>query len=192
MRRCLSSPQVWTSTVYLPDTLKWNGALSPKQVIQLADQLHKCCLLETFVPRRNAFWLLSIQVVKKDNLLKNQGSGPREMAQCLNVAVLSVNPSLVPSTDVREIKTTCDQSGFRWFRTLLLASTDPYTCMLLTCMFLTGFLCVINSLCHPGTPSIDQAGLKLTKICLPCLPSAEIKGVCHHHHTQVTLVVFLN
>lgn len=74
--------------------------------------VQKCCLLEIFVPRRNAFWLLSIQVVKKDNLLKNQGSGPREMAQCLNVAVLSVNPSLVPSTDVREVKTTCNQSGF--------------------------------------------------------------------------------
>ena len=73
----------------------------------------KSYLLETFVPRGNAFWLLSIQLVKKDNLLKNQGPGPREMAQCLSVAVLSADPSSVPSTHVREIKTTCNQSGFR-------------------------------------------------------------------------------
>lgn len=117
--------QARPSRVYLPDTWKWNGAPSPKLVIQLADQLHKCCLLETFVPSRNDFWLLSIQVVKKDNLFKNQGSGPRE-TQCLSVAVLSVDPSLVPSTHGREIKTTSNQSGIRWFRTLLLASTDPH------------------------------------------------------------------
>jgi hypothetical protein len=37
--------------------------------------------------------------------------------------------------------------------------------------------------CSPGclgTCSVDQAGLKLIEICLPCLPSAGIKGVRHH------------
>ena len=38
------------------------------------------------------------------------------------------------------------------------------------------------SLCPdgPGTGSVDQAGLELTEIYLPRLPSAGIKGVLHH------------
>ena len=38
------------------------------------------------------------------------------------------------------------------------------------------------SLCSPSWPethSVDQAGFKLSSTCL-CLPSAGIKGVCHH------------
>jgi hypothetical protein len=39
------------------------------------------------------------------------------------------------------------------------------------------------SLCSPGSPGtcfVDQAGLKLTEITLPCLHSAGIKGVYRH------------
>ncbi|XP_060244118.1 poly(A) polymerase alpha isoform X7 [Meriones unguiculatus] len=42
------------------------------------------------------------------------------------------------------------------------------------------------SLCSlgcPGTPSVDQTGLEFTKIHLLCLPSAGIKGMCHHTPT---------
>ena len=38
----------------------------------------------------------------------------------------------------------------------------------LVCLFETGFLCV--ALGCPGTHSVDQAGLELTKIPLPLLP----------------------
>ena len=43
------------------------------------------------------------------------------------------------------------------------------------------FLCV--AVC-PGTRAIFQAGLKLTKICLPVPQSAKIKDVCRHSPAQ--------
>jgi hypothetical protein len=43
--------------------------------------------------------------------------------------------------------------------------------------------------CSPGCTlllycCVDQAGLKLTAIHLPCLPRAEISGMHHHHLAQ--------
>jgi hypothetical protein len=54
----------------------------------------------------------------------------------------------------------------------------------LFCFFFLVFFEILVSLCSPGCPGthfIDQAGLKLTQksACLS-LPSAGIKGVCHH------------
>lgn len=38
----------------------------------------------------------------------------------------------------------------------------------------------------PGTCSVDQADYELREICLPLLPSAEIKGVrCHYNLTSI-------
>jgi hypothetical protein len=43
-------------------------------------------------------------------------------------------------------------------------------------------LCSLGCL---GTHSVDQAGLELKSACL-CLPSAGIKGVCHHARLMLT------
>jgi hypothetical protein len=53
--------------------------------------------------------------------------------------------------------------------------------------FKTGFLCValavLNSLCRPGWPRTQKS------TCL-CLPSAGIKGVCHHTRLCSSVFVF--
>jgi hypothetical protein len=61
-------------------------------------------------------------------------------------------------------------------------------CFVLSFSFETGFLCialaVLNSLGRPGWPRTQKSA------CL-CLPSAGIKGVCHHHPAiLMVLLVF--
>ena len=55
-------------------------------------------------------------------------------------------------------------------------------------MFVCLFFCVQDRVfknsfgaCPGTTALVDQAGLKLTEICLFLPPNAGIKGVCHHH-----------
>jgi hypothetical protein len=48
------------------------------------------------------------------------------------------------------------------------------------------------SLCSPGCPgthSVDQAGLELRKSACLCLPSAGIKGMCHHCPANLFLML---
>jgi hypothetical protein len=60
--------------------------------------------------------------------------------------------------------------------------------------WLVGFVCLfcfvsfcfqvkvsLCSLVCPGTHSVDQAGLSTQRSACLFLPSAEIKGMCHHH-----------
>ena len=59
------------------------------------------------------------------------------------------------------------------------------TSRFLVCLVLVFFFFLRWFLCSPVCPrtcSIEQAGLKLKRS--TCLLSAEIKGLCHHHHQQ--------